>query len=171
MLRKLKQNALEKHVTKSLVGRDTSKRNSVISRLGFIVEEDFYDDFEALQQLGIALGVEENNIAIFTFVDTKHKVPAMRQNYTTPKDFNLFGTIKNQTTLDFLDTEFDALIGIYGSANNYLRALVSRSRAHFKIGFSGADDRLYDLIINIDPLDEKLRTSELKKYLKILKKI
>lgn len=171
MFKKIKQNALRKYVTKSLAGRDTSKRNSMISRLGFIVEEDFYDDFEALQQLGLALGVAENNIAIFSFVDGQQKAPTLRQNYTTPKDFNLFGAIKNQAVIDFLNTEFDALIGIYGSESNYLKALVARSLAHFKIGFSNGDDRLFDLIIDIDPLDERLRESELKKYLKILKKI
>ena len=171
MLKKIKQIALEKDVTKSLAGRDISKRNSVISSLGFIVEEDFYDDLEALQQLGLALGIAENNIAIFTFVGAKQKVPTLRQNYTCPKDFNFFGAIKNQTALDFLDTDFDALIGIHESANSYLKALIARSKAHFKIGFSGSDERLYDLIIEIDPIDENLRTLELKKYLKILKKI
>ena len=47
----------------------------------------------------------------------------------------------------------------------------SKSKAKFKVGFNGVDNRLFDLIINVDPqitLDVK---SELLKYFKVLNKI
>ena len=41
----------------------------------------------------------------------------------------------------------------------------------FKVGFVGADERLFDLLITVDAKNVKLFKQELIKYLKILKKI
>ncbi len=49
--------------------------------------------------------------------------------------------------------------------------MVAKSNAKFKVGFTGVDDRLFDLIINIDLQNTDEVKSELVKYFKVLNKI
>jgi hypothetical protein len=45
------------------------------------------------------------------------------------------------------------------------------SKASLKSGFAGIDDRLYDIVIADEGLNEAVLNKELKKYLTILNKI
>ena len=72
---------------------------------------------------------------------------------------------------EFLDIHFDVLVGFYSEENEFLDIMVSRSKAKFKIGFEGADSRLFDLILQVNPMKFNQFKAELKKYLSVLKKI
>ena len=72
---------------------------------------------------------------------------------------------------EFLDFPFDVLIGFYKGNHEFLNAMVAQSIAKFKIGFKGADERLFDLLLTVDLQKPDAFKSEVKKYLKILKKI
>ena len=63
------------------------------------------------------------------------------------------------------------LVGYYSIKNEYLNLMVAKSNAKFKVGFTGVDDRLFDLIINIDLQNTDEVKSELVKYFKVLNKI
>ncbi len=73
--------------------------------------------------------------------------------------------------MDFLNTKLDVLVGYYSIKNEYLNLMVAKSNAKFKVGFTGVDDRLFDLIINIDLQNTDEVKSELVKYFKVLNKI
>ncbi len=49
--------------------------------------------------------------------------------------------------------------------------MVAQSKAKFKMGFGGADERLYDLLLAVDPSNMELFKKEAIKYLQIFKKI
>lgn len=171
MLKKLKQHSLKKNIEKNLSRRDFSQRNEPLRYLSFVVDEAFFDDFETLYGFGIDLGLQRKDIKIFTFVETRRKIPSLRQNQITNKEFTWRGEIHNQNAREFLDFPFDVLIGLYQGKHEYLGAMAAQSRAKFKIGFHGADERLYDLLLTVDPKNPEAVKSEVKKYMKIFKKI
>lgn len=171
MLKKVKRHSLKKHIEKNLKERDFSKRNEPLTYLGFLVDEAFFDNFEMLYEFGKDLGLQRKDIKIFTFVETRRKIPSLRQNQITNKEFGWRGEIHNQNAQEFLDFPFDVLIGYYKGTHEFLGAMVAQSRAKFKIGFNNSDARLYDLLLNVDLQNKDAFKSEVKKYLKIFKKI
>lgn len=171
MLKKIKYQSLRKHVEKTLTKRDISQRNTPLKYLGFLVDEIFFDDFEKLYDFGTDIGLQRKDVKIFTFVVTRRKIPSLRQNQITNKEFNWRGTIHNQNAQEFLDFPFDVLIGFYKEKHEFLNAMVAQSKAKFKIGFNAHDERLFDLLLAVDPLDMDAFKAEVIKYLKVLKKI
>ena len=171
MLKKVKQHSLKKHTEKSLTERDISQRNASLKYLGFLVDEALFDDFERLYEFGKELGLQRKDVKVFTFVETRRKIPSLRQNQITNKEFTWRGEIQNQNAQEFLDFPFDVLIGYYKGKHEFLGAMVAQSKAKFKIGFNGADERLFDLLLIVDLQKPEAFKSEVKKYLKILKKI
>jgi hypothetical protein len=171
MLKKLKKNSLKKNTEKNLTMRDVSQRNTALKMLGFLMDEAFFDDFELFYEFGKELGLQRKDIKIFTFIETRKKLPSLRQNQITNKEFSWQGDIHNQNANEFLDIPFDVLISFNKEKHEYLGAMAAQSKAKFKIGFDGADERLYDLVLAVDPQNTIDFKSEVRKYLKILKKI
>lgn len=171
MLKKFKLHSLKKHTDKSLSERDVSQRNTTLTHLGFLVDEAFFNDFEKLYQFGTELGLQRKDIKQFTFLETKRKVPSLRQNQISNKEFSWKGEINNESAKEFLNYPFDALIGFYKGKHEYLDAMTAQSKARFKIGFNDADERLFDLLLTVDLKKPEIFKSEVGKYLKILKKI
>ncbi len=171
MLKKVKHHSLKKHTEKKLKERDISQRNSPLKYLGFLVDEAFFDDFEMLYEFGVELGLQRKDVKVFTFVETRRKIPSLRQNQITNKEFSWRGEIDNQYAREFLDIPFDVLIGFYKDKQEFLGAMVAQSKAKFKIGFNGADERIYDLLLSVDVQKQELFKAEVKKYLQIFNKI
>lgn len=171
MLKRVKHNSLKKHTEKNLSERDISQRNTPLKYLGFLVDEAFSDDFEMLYDFGKELGLQRKDIKLFTFIETRRKIPSLRQNQITNKEFTWRGEIHNQNALEFLEFPFDVLIGFYKNQHEFLSAMVAESKAKFKIGFSGADERLFDLLLGVDLQNPNAFKKEVKKYLQIFKKI
>lgn len=171
MLKKIKYNSLKKHTEKSLTNRDISQRNTPLKYLGFLVNEAYFEDFETFFEFGKELGLHRKDIKFFTFVETRKRLPSLRQNQITNKEFSWGGEIHSQNAKEFLDFPFDVLIGFNNKNHEFLDAMVAQSKAKFKIGFKGADDRLYDLILAVDPKNITDFKIEVTKYLKIFNKI
>ena len=171
MLKTVKHNSLKKHTIKNLSERDVSQRNSSLKYLGFLIDETFFEDFEMLYDFGKELGLQRKDIKLFTFVETRRKIPSLRQNQITNKEFTWRGEIHSQNAMDFLDFPLDVLIGFYRNQHEFLSAMAAQSKAKFKIGFNGADERVYDLLLGFDPQSKDEFKKEVKKYLKIFKKI
>lgn len=171
MLKKIKNHSLKKHIEKNLTARDVSQRNAPLKYLGFLVDEVFFDDFEMLYEFGKELGLQRKDVKLFTFVETRKRIPSLRQNQITNKEFTWRGEINSQNAQEFLDFPFDVLIGFYKGEHSFLSVLVAQSKAKFKIGFNGADERLFDLLVTVDLQRPSSFKSEIIKYLKIFKKI
>ena len=59
----------------------------------------------------------------------------------------------------------------YKNETPELDLITAASKANLKVGLSRKDERLYDLIIDVNPKDIKTFKNELKKYLNILNKL
>ena len=62
-------------------------------------------------------------------------------------------------------------MGYYRGSHEFLDLMVSESKAKFKVGTAGADERLYDLLIELDIDNTEAIKTELKKYLTVLNKL
>lgn len=171
MFEKLKQRSLKKHLEKDLQSRDLSGVNAPLKTLGFLVDETVLADFDRLYAFYKPLMLQPKDVKVFSFLETKRKLPTLRQNQMYHKDVNWKGEITNQNALEFLDRDFDVLVGWYEGKHRFLDVMVARSKAKFKVGFQGADVRLFDLLMGVDIKDVQLFENELKKYLTLLNKI
>jgi len=110
------------------------------------------------------------NAEIYSFRAHK-KDHEVSYEYFSEKDFNWNGNISQPNFKDFIDEPFDLLIGYFSDKNLYLENAVLRSNASFKVGISNVNQKLYDIEIAELPIKTDKFLLELKKYLRILKKI
>ena len=171
MFENIKRRALKKKIELYLSQRDTSEINSQLRTLGFLVDEAIMPELDKFDDFAREFGLQPKDIKVFTFLEVKKKLPSLRQNQVYNKDFNWKGELMNQNAREFMDKQFDVLVGYYEGKNPFLDLMLSGSKAKFKVGFTGADDRLFDLIIGLKPSDFEGFGKELKKYLTILNKI
>lgn len=187
MFRKIKQNTLRRNLKKCNNQRDLSHRNRKITTLAILVDKACLDDLEFLQTLATELRVPQNklHLAVFTKNKSSDESPVLSASTTTTfsevavsyindKDFSWLGTLKKSEATTFLNTPFDALIAFHQEGDIYLKNLIARSNAHFKIGFHPSDQSLFDFIIHFSPCEKRekqLLKSELSKYLLALGKL
>ncbi len=171
MFKKLKRKSIQKKTDKNLNSRDLSQVNAAAKSIGFLVEEAVFQDFEKLYSFSEYLGFQAKDVKVFSFVEFKKKAPSLRQDQINNKDFSWDGTISNLNAKEFLDRPFDVLVGYYKGAHEFLDLMVSESKAKFKVGVVGADDRLFDLLIALDINKTEEFKTELKKYLTVLNKL
>jgi hypothetical protein len=171
MFEKVKRRSLRKLTERNLEKRDLSQVNAPMKSLGFLVDEKLFLDFDALYDFAISFNLIPKDVKVFSFIEVKKKLPSLLQNQVQSKDFSWKGEMHNQNANEFLDKDFDVLVGLYNGKHEFLDVMISQSKAKFKVGFAGADDRLFDLLIAVPPNDVEVFKAELKKYMEILGKV
>ena len=171
MLKIFQKKQLKKRTLSFLKNRDSSNLNDSVVTMGFLIDEDLFQDSEKLLEVSREIGLQNKDIAIFTFMKVKKKLPSLRQNQINNKHFSWKGIIQNQNANEFLEMPFDVFVGYYKGENDYLDLMVAKSKAKFKVGFKDVDNRLFDLILSVDPLKTNNFKRELVKYLRVLGKI
>ena len=110
------------------------------------------------------------NAKIYSFRSHK-KHHEVSYEHFSEKDFSWNGNINQPNLKSFIDEPFDLLIGYFNKKNLYLENAVLQSKATFKVGISKVNQKLYDIEIAEVPIKTDKFLLELKKYLRILKKI
>jgi hypothetical protein len=171
MFKKIKQRSLEKQIEKLLEKRDNSQLNVPLKTIGFLVHEGHFKQGDLFYEFYKELTIQPKDIKVFSFLESKKKLPSLKQNQVYNKDFTWNGILQNQNAKEFLNTSFDVLVGYYKSSNPYLDYMIASSNAKFKVGLKNCNPELYDLIIDIEINKVTDFKTELIKYLTILKKI
>jgi hypothetical protein len=171
MFEKIKRRALKKRIDQNIKNRDISGINREMKTLGFLVDEMLIPELEIFDGFAMDYGLQPKDVKVFSFQEVKKKIPSLIQNQVNNKDFTWKGEIQNQNAVEFLDKDFDVLVGFYTGKHEFMDLMVSRSNAAFKVGFPGGDERLFDLIIAVDPENLPGFKNELKKYLTVLGKM
>lgn len=171
ILRGLKEKSHQKHINKLLNYRSVNDSDSKIKSLGVILNAAEFNDFEAFRALANSFKINPNNIKILSFTEDHDLVVSSRELLFSKKQIGWNAKIKDHELQQFLNTSFDALISYFNEEIIELNLVTALSKANFKIGLSGHDERLFDLIINTDSKSFDVFTSELNKYLNILNKI
>ena len=89
MLKKIKQKSLQRQIVKNINSRDISQVNSKVATLGFLVDEKLHPDFEVLHDFSKKLNLLAKDVSVFSFVESKRKIPSLRQDQVYNKDFRL----------------------------------------------------------------------------------
>lgn len=144
---------------------DTGKTKSVLVFL-----DDIETEQDILSDLISILNVSKDKIELVSFQKRKQKSGEEIQLITSA-DFGWFGKIKSEELKLILTNKYDLLINYCKVDNLYTNLLLLQSKTAFKVGFAHLDNRLYDLLIKCSASDIPLFNAELKKYLRILKKI
>ncbi len=171
MFEKLKRRSLKSRIDQYLTVRDTSGINSEMKTLGFLVDEALMLDLDAFDSFSNAYNLLPKDVKVFSFLELKKKQPTLQQNRVNNKDFTWKGEIHNQNANEFLEQPFDVLVGYYDGKHAFMDLMMAKSNARFKVGFHGGDERLFDLLIGVDPKNTEAFKAELKKYLIVLKKM
>ena len=172
ILKAFKEKSYQNCINKLLNSRSVESSNKKIESVGVILNLNEFSDLENFQKFCDDLGVKRTNTKIIVFVaDEKLATESLWEVTITPKDFGWKGTLKNSDLKSFVDTNFDVLISYYKENCIELNIITAQSKARFKVGLSGIDDRLYDLILDVHPKEFSLFKRELHKYLTVLNKL
>lgn len=171
ILKAFKEKSNQKFLQRLLSSKNAAISSKKIESIGVIIDSAEFSDAEVFKNYFHDLGIQLPKIKIVVFVEDEKKTERLWGNYFSKKDFGWGGSVKHVELKMFLDTEFDALVSFYKSDSLELKMATALSKANFKIGLSGIDDRLFDFILDLDVKDLDVFKIELKKYLTILNKI
>ena len=166
-----KEKSNQKFINKLISSKNAAVSDKKIESVGVIIDSSEFSDGEAFKIFFNDLGVQLPKIQIIVFVEDEKKTERLWGNYFSKSDFGWRGNIKHVELQTFLDTEFDALVSFHKGDALELKMVTAASKANFKIGLSGVDDRLYDFILDVGIKDFGVFKTELQKYLIILNKI
>jgi hypothetical protein len=171
ILKSLREKSNQKYINKQLNSRQSNVGEQKIETLGVILNTNEFNDFEAFRELANELKIHPNKIKILAYTDDEKEVPNSRELLFSKKEIGWKAKIKSPELKDFLNKEFDALLGFYNEENVALNLVTTVSKANFKIGISGHDERIFDFIIETESSDFAIFKNELIKYLNILNKL
>ncbi len=171
ILKAFREKSNQKFISHLLKSRNAVVSTKKIESVGVIIDASEFSDIEVFKVYFNEMGVQLPKIKIIVFVEDEKKTDQLWGNYFSKNDFGWSGSIKHNELQTFLDTPFDALVSYYEGDALELKLITAASKANFKIGLSGVDDRLFDFILDVSTNDFGVFKTELKKYLTILKKI
>ena len=171
ILKAFREKSNQKYINKLLNSKSVAVSNKRIESVGVIIDSGEFSDVETLKHFFNELGIQLPKIKIIVFVEEEKKTERLWGNYFSKRDFGWRGSIKHVELQTFLNTEFDALVSFYKGNTLELKMATAASKANFKIGLSGVDDRLFDFILDVSTEDFDVFKAELKKYLTILNKL
>ncbi|WP_405570779.1 DUF6913 domain-containing protein [Winogradskyella sp. Asnod2-B02-A] len=171
ILKAFKEKSNRKYVNKLLAERKSTVNNNKIKTVAVLLNASEFHEFEVFRVYFKTLGLisPKHKIVAFT-MDDKLEYNQWNAHFS-PKDFGWKGKMKNPDLEAFVAEPFDMLICFYKNTVLQLDQITAASHANFKVGISTNDERLYDLIIDVDLKDINIFKQELKKYLNILKKL
>ena len=170
-LKRFKEKSNQKYINNILNSRRMIADSRKIESIGIILSVDEFNNYEAFKSLFKEMHILENKVKFIAFITDEKLRPNSWDAFFNPKNFGWKGKIENVELQEFVNTKFDALVSYYKEDSLELNMVTALSKANFKIGISGKDDRFHDFIIDVKPDQIELFKMELIKYLKVLNKI
>jgi len=170
-LKFIKDFSLKKIIKKSLPGYKPLTSPDAVIIVGILIDESYFFDKEGLIVELISNGINRSNIETLSFKEKVKPKEIIDYRYFTRKDISVSGTFEKEDVAAFISTPFDMLISYYDVEKAPLLLATIKSKAKFKVGFSGIDNRLNSFMISSQAEKYTEFVSELFKYLKILNKI
>jgi hypothetical protein len=169
-------NYLKDYTTKKIVRSQLSNDNlspsgAKIESVGLLVDENDFEDREALLEILTSHGLRRDKIKILAYREKIKKTEVFDYPVFTPADISWRGTIQSAEVRQFASSPVDLLINYYDRERASLMLVSQHAQAGFKAGFSSVDKRLNHFMIDTSSQNYKIFTQELFKYLKILNKI
>jgi len=169
-LSKLKESILRKKFDNTVLKLQDNRivSQKEILTVGILTTESISSTIDLQSEIETILGLKNSKLQSFKKFNKSDEVSF---NYFSEKDVNWRGNFIQPTFQNFLEQPFDLLIGYFKHHHLYLEKAVLESKASFKAGFSDVNSKLYELEISTELENSQQFSSELKKYLQILKKL
>ncbi|WP_420573131.1 DUF6913 domain-containing protein [Kordia sp.] len=167
-LKTLQYKSAKKALTKKL-SQDITKQvsNKLIETVGIIVNADEIDDFQRIVK-GLKLPVV---VEVLCYHKDLKKTRTVDYPVFYEKDFGWKGKPQTKDLEQFLEKPFDLLISYYTNDSLPLQLVSGLQKAEFKIGITGCDQEVHDVIIQTKEDEIETFTKELHRYLHILNKL
>lgn len=170
-IRRLKSNSVQKYFNRLLKEVGASAQHGKIQRVGILLHQDEFHDYDAIRKVFKELGFTNNQIAFLTFVSEEGESANSWDITFSAKDFGWKGKILNPEVETFMNKDFDALIAYYNGDYLELNLVTLLSKAKFKIGLSLIEPKLFHLMMDVNVNHVNVFKQELEKYLKPLNKL
>ena len=170
-LKAFKEKSNRKYINKLLDIPKAAVNNNKVKTIAVLLNANEYDYFESFRQYFKELNLTSPKHKVVTFVNDDKYESSQWETYFSPKDFGWKGKLNNTDLQSFVDEDYDVLISFYKQESLELNLITALSKANFKVGLARNDERLYDLIIDLNPKEIETFKKEFKKYLNILNKI
>lgn len=161
----------QKFIKKLLNNKPPAVVANELHTIGVLLNFNEFNDFEVFRKLFKELELTSPKCRVAAFIEDEKQITSTWNTYFIPKNIGWNGKIESVDLETFINANFDVLISYYNQSQVELNLITLLSKAKFKIGLTNVDDRLYDLIINVNTSQFNIFKTELKKYLKILKLI
>lgn len=170
MFQGFKESILKRRLDKLLSQNEFNRASSLnkIKSVGIITSEEIITEVDLKKEIENLLQVRNTKIYSLRKFD---KTADFSHEHFTKKDINWKGQCVQVNVQGFLEQPFDLLIGYFNTNNIFLESAVLQSKAQFKVGFAGVNSMLYEIEISEKIENITAFTSELKKYLQIIKKL
>jgi hypothetical protein len=170
MFQGFKETVFKNKLNQLLAQTDKSRTPplSIVKSIAIITSEDISSKIDLQKEVEKILGAR--NVKIYSLRNFDKKDDFSYKHFTK-KDINWSGQFTEPSFQCFLETPFDLLIGYFNTNNLYLKRAILASQAEFKVGFSGVNSNLYEIEISEKTENITAFTSELKRYLQIIKKL
>jgi len=142
-----------------------------VSSIACIVDMDKYTNAEAFQGLRQQMGLKPNAVHVMGYKRGHDKHGMFSIPFCTDKDLGWNGSIENGDFAEFSGREFDVLINYFTEDRLMLNLMATKTKARIRVGLKEGNEQLNDLIFDCKLGDFKTFTSELEKYLRILKEL
>tara|TARA_B110001454_G_scaffold202723_1_gene210043 strand:+ start:2412 stop:2933 length:522 start_codon:yes stop_codon:yes gene_type:complete len=169
-LSKLKESRLRKKFNDIVLKLQDNRAvpQKEILTVGILTTESISSTIDVQSEIETILGLKNSKLYSFKKFNKSDEVC---DKHFSEKDVNWRGNFTEPTFKNFLEQPFDLLIGYFNNHHLYLEKAVLESKATFKVGFSDVNSKLYELEISTELENIQQFSSELKKYLQILKKL
>lgn len=168
----LKENSIKKAIKASgLKSEGYDDGSGAVRSLAIIINYDTLVDYKPLMDIAKAIRINNDNIFIAGYVEKVYK----NVNYMIPvfskNSFGINGKIKQDDLQTFLDRPYDIAINYYSKPNLYLEYVSTLCKSDLKVGVTEGSEHLNNLVLKVNEKDYDQFSSELVKYLKILKRL
>ncbi|SDR82685.1 DUF6913 domain-containing protein [Winogradskyella sediminis] len=171
ILKAFKEKSNRKYVNNLLATRQPIVNNNKVKTIAVLLNTGEFHEFEVFRVYFKELNLTSPKHKIVAFTGDDKLEHNKWNTHFSPKDFGWKGAIKNPDLQAFIDEPYDMLICFFKNDELPLNVITAASKANFKVGISRFDERLYDLIIDVELKDINIFKQELKKYLNILNKL
>ena len=170
MISKLKHKSILK-VYNKVIATDINKnhKSTSVKKVAIILDNESLENV-MIANLTSKFPFKKENIVVLVYREYSKK-DEVSPKFFTDNDFGFKASVKSDNLKSFVKNDYDLLINYTKSSNIFTNMVTLLSQADIKAGFSGVDDRLYDIVISDKGLNEAVLNQELKKYLTILNKI
>ncbi len=170
----LKQRSAQKVLESNLARRAGENQfdKNPIKNVGCIIDEKHASRIEPLKRYFSDLGIHPNNVHFLIHTEVRDMAGEMYSVHFHREDFGWKGKVNNESLREFLSKPHHLLVNYYADDGIWASKLASSMcKNDLSAGFASIDERMNDIVIDCRPEDQAVFQEELKKYLKVLKKL